>query len=86
MEPTPPVNQVETNSFNPRQRQLWGQAFSDGLTITAGQMWSLLTTDRKGIATRAEFVPMTIDGACGIGGSPEGANSVVLTSVRYYLP
>jgi hypothetical protein len=64
----PTANQVETNSFTPRQRQLWGQAeFSNGLTFTAGQMWSLLTTDRKGVATRAEFIPLTIDGAYVVG-------------------
>jgi len=64
----PTANQIETNSFNPRQRQLWGQAeFNNGMTITAGQMWSLLTTDRKGIATRAEFLPLTIDGAYVVG-------------------
>lgn len=64
----PTANQIETNSFNPRQRQLWGQAeFQSGLTVTAGQMWSLLTTHRKGIANRAEFIPTTIEGSYVIG-------------------
>ena len=64
----PSANQVETNSFTPRQRQLWGQAeFDDGLTVTVGQMWSLLTTGRKGIATRAEFIPLTIEGSYVVG-------------------
>lgn len=64
----PTANQVETNSFTPRQRQLWGQAsFHHGLTLTAGQFWSLITTDRRGIATRAEFIPITIDGAYVVG-------------------
>lgn len=64
----PTANQVETNSFTPRQRQLWAQAdFSDGLTLTAGQDWSLITTDRKGIATRAEFIPNTIEASYVVG-------------------
>jgi hypothetical protein len=64
----PNANQVQTNSFNPRQRQLWAQAaFSNGFTITAGQFWSLLTTNRKGIAVRAEFVPNTIEGSYVVG-------------------
>ena len=64
----PTANQVESNSFNPRQRQLWAQAdFSNGLTLTAGQDWSLITTDRKGIATRAEFVPNVIEASYVVG-------------------
>ena len=64
----PTANQIQTNSFNPRQRQLWAQAaFSNGLTITAGQYWSLITTNRKGIATRAEFVPNTLEGSYVVG-------------------
>ena len=64
----PTANQVQTNSFNPRQRQLWAQAaFSNGLTITAGQFWSLITTNRKGIATRAEFIPNTVEGSYVVG-------------------
>ena len=64
----PTANQVETNSFTPRQRQLWVQAdFSNGLTFTAGQDWSLLTTDRKGIATRAELIPNVLDASYIVG-------------------
>ncbi len=64
----PTANQVQTNSFSPRQRQLWGQAaFSNGLTFTAGQYWSLITTDRKGIATRAEFIPNTLEASYVVG-------------------
>jgi hypothetical protein len=34
----PSANQVQSNSFNPRQRQLWAQAdFGNGITFTAGQ-------------------------------------------------
>jgi archaellum component FlaC len=64
----PTSNQVETNSLIPRQRQLWMQAeFKNGLTFTAGQFWSLMTTDRKGIATRAEFIPTTLEGSYVVG-------------------
>ena len=62
------ANYVETNSFNPRMRQLWMQAETkNGLTFTAGQFWSLMTTDRKGIATRSEFIPTTIEGSYVVG-------------------
>jgi hypothetical protein len=64
----PTGNQVQTNSFVPRQRQLFAQAeFENGITLTAGQDWSLITTDRKGIATRAEFIPTTVDGSYVVG-------------------
>ncbi|MGA3105602.1 MAG: hypothetical protein ABSD53_14060 [Terriglobales bacterium] len=64
----PTSNQVETNSFIPRQRQLWMQAeFKNGLTFTAGQFWSLMTTDRHGIATRGEFIPTTLEGSYVVG-------------------
>jgi hypothetical protein len=64
----PTANQVETNSFTPRQRQLWAQAaFRNGVTFTGGQFWSLITTDRKGIATRAEFLPNTIEASYVVG-------------------
>ncbi len=64
----PTANQVETNSFSPRQRQLWMQAeMKNGVSISAGQFWSLMTTDRKGIALRSEFIPTTIDGSYVVG-------------------
>lgn len=64
----PTANQVETNSFTPRLRQAYAQAdFSSGWTFTAGQIWSLITTDRKGIAPRAEFIPSTIEAAYVVG-------------------
>jgi hypothetical protein len=58
----PTANEVEANSFQPRARQLWAQAeASDGITVSAGQTWSLITTNRKGIALRQEWIPNTID-------------------------
>ncbi|MGC2109512.1 MAG: hypothetical protein WA655_08340 [Candidatus Korobacteraceae bacterium] len=76
----PTANYVETNSFNPRMRQLWMQAeFKNGVTFTAGQFWSLMTTDRKGIATRAEFIPTTIEGSYVVGYTYVRQNSVRIT-------
>jgi len=64
----PTANQVETNSFTPRLRQAYAQAdFPSGLTVTAGQIWSLITTDRKGLAARSEFIPSTIEAAYVVG-------------------
>lgn len=64
----PTANQVETNSFTPRLRQGYAQAeFKSGLTLTAGQVWSLITTDRKGIAARSEFIPSTVEAAYVVG-------------------
>jgi len=58
----PTANELESNSFNPRARQLWGQVqFNNGISIAGGQTWSLLTTYRKGIDLRQEMIPMTID-------------------------
>ena len=58
----PTANELESNSFNPRARQLWGQLqFNNGISIAGGQTWSLLITYRKGIELRQKMVPMTID-------------------------
>lgn len=58
----PTANEVESNSFNPRQRQLWGQVeFNNGFSFLAGQSWSLLTTDRRGLGALHEMIPLTID-------------------------
>jgi hypothetical protein len=76
----PTANYVETNSFNPRMRQLWMQAeFKNGVTFTAGQFWSLMTTDRKGIATRSEFIPTTIEGSYVVGYTYTRQNAVRIT-------
>ena len=55
-------NNNQSNSYSLRQRQLWGQAaFTNGWTITGGQMWSLVTETKKGVDNRSEALPMTID-------------------------
>jgi hypothetical protein len=64
----PTANYVESNSWTPRLRQLWVQLDRpSGWTITAGQMWSLLTTNRQGIATLAELKPGGQDGQYVVG-------------------
>jgi hypothetical protein len=55
-------NNNQTDSYALRQRQVWGQvAFNNGWSFTGGQMWTLLTENRKGIDNRTEATPMTID-------------------------
>src|ERR1700675_2364276 len=55
-------NNNESNSYTLRQRQFYGQAaFENGITVTGGQMWSLVTETRKGLDNRTEATPMTID-------------------------
>jgi hypothetical protein len=62
------ANQVTTNSYTPRMRHLFAQAdFKNGFTLSAGQTWSLLTTNRRGIANRAELIPNVFDAMYVIG-------------------
>lgn len=55
-------NNNQSNSYTLRQRQAWGQvAFTNGWSLTGGQMWSLVTETKKGVDNRSEALPMTID-------------------------
>jgi hypothetical protein len=55
-------NNNQSNSYTLRQRQVWGQAaFTNGWSVTGGQMWSLVTETKKGVDNRSEALPMTID-------------------------
>ncbi len=57
-----------TNSYTNRQRQLFAQvAFNNGITITGGQMWSLLAETKKGTDNRTEATPLTIDPMFSVG-------------------
>jgi hypothetical protein len=61
-------NNNESNSYTLRQRQAWGQvALNDGLSLTGGQMWSLVTETKHGVDNRTEAVPMTIDPQYSVG-------------------
>jgi hypothetical protein len=58
----PTANENQSSSWTPRSRQLFAQAAIDnGWTFTAGQTWSLITMNKKGIETRGEWIPATID-------------------------
>ena len=55
-------NQRQSNSYVLRYRQFWARAaFDNGLSVSAGQMWSMVTENRKGIENRQEALPMMID-------------------------
>jgi outer membrane murein-binding lipoprotein Lpp len=55
-------NSQESNSYNPRIRHLYGTYdTTSGWHLLAGQSWSLLTMDKKGIVPRQENIPLTID-------------------------
>lgn len=55
-------NNNQSNSYTMRQRQAFAQAaFNSGWTLTAGQMWSLVTETRKGLDNRTEATPLQID-------------------------
>jgi hypothetical protein len=67
-------NSNQTNSYTLRLRQAWGQVkFENGLSFVGGQMWSLLTEDKQGIATADDLGrtndtrPMTIDPQYNVG-------------------
>ncbi len=57
-------NSNQSNSYLMRQRVVWGQAaLNNGLALTAGQLWSLATEDKKGISNVSGDImtPQTID-------------------------
>lgn len=58
------ANSVESNSYNPRLRHLYGTVDWDDihLHLLAGQAWSLVTLDRHGIIPGTEVTPPTVDG------------------------
>ena len=58
------ANSIESNSYTPRVRHLYGTIDWDqlGLHLLAGQAWSLVTMNSKGITPRNEVIPPTIDG------------------------
>lgn len=61
-------NSNESNSYTLRVRQIFGQAaLKSGLTVAGGQTWSLITTNKSGVAPRGEDVPLTIDAQYAVG-------------------
>lgn len=64
----PTANYIQASSFTPRLRQAFLQIKTgSGWTITGGQFWSLMTTNRHGIETRSEYIPSTADGSYVVG-------------------
>ena len=61
-------NNNQSNSYVMRERQLWAQAaLQSGLTITAGQQWTLATETRNGLDNKTEVLPDTIDPQYNVG-------------------
>jgi len=55
-------NNRQSNSYTWRTRQAFAQvAWDNGWSLTGGQMWTLATENRKGIANRTESNPLQID-------------------------
>jgi hypothetical protein len=58
----PTANSNESNSYQPRMRNIYGRFSSDsGWYLLAGQNWSLVTLEKKGMDPRDENIPLTID-------------------------
>ena len=57
------ANSNESNSFNPRVRQLYMTVDNDefGAHLLAGQAWTLATMNLVGIVPRTENTPLVID-------------------------
>jgi len=61
-------NDNQSNSYTLRQRQIWGQAATNGgFKVTGGQMWSLVTETKKSTDNRTENLPMTVDAQYHVG-------------------
>ncbi len=61
-------NDNQSNSYTLRQRQFWGQAATkEGLKVTGGQMWSLVTETKHSTDNRTENLPMTVDSQYHVG-------------------
>jgi len=55
-------NNRQSNSYVLRFRQFWARAaWENGFSVSGGQMWSLVTEDKKGIDNLQELQPLVID-------------------------
>jgi len=55
-------NNNQSNSYVLRERVLWAQAaLNSGWLFTGGAQWSLVTEYTKGLFSKSEAIPMTID-------------------------
>ena len=74
------ASEVQSNGWSDRVRQLWGRAqLPSGWTFTGGQMWSLLTTNRKGIDNLSEFLTPLVDGSQFVGADYARQNAFRVT-------
>ncbi len=60
-------NNLQSNSYTLRVRQAWAQAVACHLTFTFGQMWTLLTENKKQALPGQEAVPLMFDGNVHVG-------------------
>jgi hypothetical protein len=60
-------NDNQSNSYTFRVRQAWGQVASSSWVFTAGQMWSLATEYKSGLANLNEQIPLTVDSQYQVG-------------------
>ena len=61
-------NETQTNGFAPRVRMLFANLDrKDGWSFMGGQMWSLVTANKKGIAPFTEDLPSEIDASYNVG-------------------
>jgi hypothetical protein len=60
-------NNLQSNSYTLRLRQAWGQASFGHAKFTAGQMWTLLTEDKKSADPNQEAVPIFFDANLHVG-------------------
>lgn len=65
----PTANSNQTNSYTPRIRNLYATLDNSdyGMHVLAGQNWSLVTLNSKGITPRNEVTPTVIDAAQSVG-------------------
>lgn len=60
-------NNLQTNSYTLRVRQAWAQLSTGHFKFTGGQMWTLLTEDKKAADPGQEAVPLLFDGNLHVG-------------------
>ena len=60
-------NNLQSNSYTLRLRQAWAQAVVGSWKFTGGQMWTLLTEDRKATDAGQEMVPIFFDANLHVG-------------------
>jgi hypothetical protein len=60
-------NNLQSNSYTLRVRQAWGQGEARHFIFTGGQMWTLLTEDKKAALPGQEALPLIFDGNIHVG-------------------